>query len=85
MTSKAFIDKNLNAISELFPQVQLRYEYKIHTRTHVIEVIPISFFEGNEEYMNIESEFECEFERMFPKEGILFISENSLTEISAIK
>ncbi len=81
MTSIEFIKEKLTQIWNSFPEVQFRYEFKIHTNTHVIEVIPFSFFEGNEEYMRAESDFEYEFEQIFPEEEILFISEGSLTEI----
>jgi hypothetical protein len=85
MTSKNFIKDKLTQIWNCFPEVQFRYEFKIHTNTHVIEVIPFSVFEGNEEYMRTESDFEYEFEQMFPEEDILFISEGSLTQIKNVE
>ncbi|NLU38558.1 MAG: hypothetical protein GXX78_06670 [Bacteroidales bacterium] len=81
MNSKDFIKHNLSKIWNSFPEVQFRYEFKTHTNTHVIEVTPVSFFEENEEYLDLESDFEYKFEQMFPEEEILFISEGSLTEI----
>lgn len=81
MTAKDYIRQELTRIWNSFPEVQFRYEFKIHTNTHVIEVIPVSFFEENEEYLRLESDFEFEFEQIFPEEEILFISEGSLTEI----
>jgi hypothetical protein len=85
MTSKDFIKDKLSHIWNSFPEVQFRYEFKIHTNTHVIEVVPFSVFEGNEEYMRTESDFEYEFEQMFPEEDILFISEGSLTEMKNVE
>ena len=80
MNSKDFIKHNLSKIWNSFPEVQFRYEFKTHTNTHVIEVTPVSFFEENEEYLDLESDFEYKFEQMFPEEEILFISEGSLTK-----
>lgn len=85
MNSKDFIKDNLSRIWNSFPEVQFRYEFKTHTNTHVIEVTPVSFFEENQEYLNLESDFEYEFEQMFPEEDILFISEGSLTEIKNVE
>lgn len=85
MTAKGFIKDKLTSIWNSFPEVQFRYEFKTQTNTHVIEVIPFSFFEGNEEYLRMESDFEYEFEQIFPEEEILFISEGSLTEIKNVE
>ena len=81
MTAKDFIKNRLTKLWNRFPTVQFQYEFKTHTLTHVIEVIPLSIFEKNEGYMMLESDFEFEFEQLFPLEQILFVSEGSLTEI----
>jgi hypothetical protein len=81
MTAKDYIREELTRIWNCFPEIQFRYEFKILTRTHVVEVNPLSFFKENREYLRMESDFEYEFEQMFPEDEILFISEGSLTEI----
>jgi len=81
MKSKEFIKNKLNYLQSIFNDVKIRYEYRANTYSHIIEIIPLSFFEKNEEYMIVESEIEDEFESKYPNENILFISEGSLSEI----
>lgn len=82
MKSIEFLRTKLNELYSKFSNIKIRYEYRTTTYSHLIEVIPLSFFEENEEYMNIEGQIENEFETSFPNENIVFISEDSLTEIS---
>jgi hypothetical protein len=82
MKSIEFIKNKLGLLHHIFSDIKIRYEYKANTQSHIIEVVPSSFFEKNEEYMSYESDFEEEFENSFPDENILFISEESLTEIN---
>lgn len=82
MESIEFIKKRLTELHGIFLDIQIRYEYRANTQSHIIEVIPYSFFEGNEEYMSYEYNMEDEFENTFPDENILFISDDSLTEIN---
>ena len=78
-TAKEFLIDNLNWLSETFPEIHIRYE--IDTNYHIIEVVPISVFNNNEDYLKAEMFVENRFEEMFPNEEILFISEDSLTKI----
>ena len=82
MNSKKFILESLNRLSVVFPEVKIRYELNIHSQCHIIEIIPLEVFEGNEDYMKAEAALEIEFEKLFPEEEIIFISEGSLTEIT---
>ncbi|MDD2636322.1 MAG: hypothetical protein PHW82_12600 [Bacteroidales bacterium] len=81
MKSKEFIKNKLNYLHSKFNDVKIRYEYRANTYSHIIEIIPLSFFEKNKEYMILESEIEEEFESKYPNENILFISEGALSEI----
>ncbi|MFA6334557.1 MAG: hypothetical protein WCX48_03260 [Bacteroidales bacterium] len=76
-----FVENKLRNLASKFEGIQIRYEYRSNTRSHLIEVIPLSFFEGNTEYFREETNIEDEFEHLFPNESIVFISESSLTEI----
>ena len=81
MKSKAFIKDKLNLLFAKYNNIKIRYEHRIPTTSHLIEILPFSLYDQNEEYMAFESEFESEFESKFPDENILFISEESLSEI----
>ncbi|TKG95207.1 hypothetical protein EYV94_10880 [Puteibacter caeruleilacunae] len=81
MNSRKFIETKLNELYSRFTEVKIRYEFRTNTNSHIIEIIPLSFFEENREYMSVEAEIEEEFETSFPNENILFVSEDSLTEV----
>jgi hypothetical protein len=81
MNAKDYIREELTRIWNCFPEIQFRYEFKTSTRTHVVEVNPLSYFKENRDYLRMESDFESDFEQIYPEEEILFISEGSLTEI----
>lgn len=73
-----------NKLSTLFSEIsgiKIRYEFKVSTNTHIIEVLPVTFFDSNEEYIKQELQIEEDFENRFPEEDILFISKGSLSEI----
>ncbi len=78
-TAKEFLIDNLNWLSELFPEIHIRYE--IRNNNHIIEVVPVSVFENDENYLKAEILLEKQFEQFFPDEEIIFISEDSLTRI----
>lgn len=82
MTAKEYIYKNLQKIANLFTNLTFTYEYKEMTQTHVVEVKPEFEFSLNEEYIDAEIDLTAEFDELFYPESILFISEESLTEIS---
>jgi hypothetical protein len=81
MNSKDFIEEKLNELFSKFEGIQIRYEYRVTTHSHIVEVIPLSFFQSNADYMEFEARFEEEFERLFKNENIVFVSQDSLTEI----
>src|SRR5690554_3701081 len=82
MKSIEFLETKLNELYAKFSDVKIRYEYRANTYSHLIEIIPLSFFEGNEEYISLEAKIEDEFEASFPNENIVFVSEGSLSEIN---
>lgn len=81
MKSTEFIETKLNELYAQFNDIKIRYEIRANTNSHLIEIIPLCFFEENEEYIACETKIEEEFESIFPSENIVFISEDSLTEI----
>jgi hypothetical protein len=79
--SQEFLIGKLSRLITELPEVQVRYEQNEHTFTHVIEILPLSVFKNNPEYIKIERDLEKDFRENFPEEEILFISEDSLNEI----
>ena len=84
MNSKDFIKEKLNELFSKFGGIQIRYEYRANTQSHIIEIIPLSFFESNAHYMEFEAMIEDEFEQLFTNENIVFVSQDSLTEIKQV-
>ena len=81
LTSSEFVKSKLFDLYHKAKGVKIRYEHKKNIYTHIIEVLPIELYR-DEEYMTLEIDLIDEFNKLFPKEEILFISENSLNKIT---
>ncbi|MCP4336251.1 MAG: hypothetical protein GY679_00150 [Mycoplasma sp.] len=82
MNATDYIKTKLKEIASKFNEAKIRYEHRVTTQSHLIEIVPLTFFENDEAYIIEEAAFEDEFEQLFPDENIVFISENSLTQIN---
>ena len=82
-SAKDFLHQKLKKISLEIEDIEIAYEYRVTTQTHIIEVKPNSIFEYSKEYINKEIDLKKEFSNQFPEEELLFISEDSLTEIKS--
>jgi hypothetical protein len=82
MDSKIYIKNKLNEISEIFPELIFRYQFDKSSMTHIIEVKPLESYQSNEAYVQCEADFMFDFENKFFPETILFVSEDSLTQIT---
>ena len=83
MKAIEYLTIKLEQLALKFDDIQIRYEFRINTNSHLIEIIPSSFFEKNALYLIEEGLIEDEFERLFTNENIVFITEGSLTEIKS--
>ncbi|NQU85751.1 MAG: hypothetical protein HQ541_08325 [Mariniphaga sp.] len=81
MKANDFLIEKLKQLAEKIEEIQIRYEFRNSTQSHLVEIIPLRIFEENEAYMQEEAKLEAEFEQLYPTEEIIFISEGSLTEI----
>lgn len=81
MTPSEFINKKIEYLKFKFKDIEIKYQYKITTDTHIIKISPLSLYKNNIEYLFDENDFENEFNKLYPFEEILFISEDSLTKI----
>ncbi len=82
MESKEYLKNKLNEISNIFPELTFRYQFNENTLTHIIEVKPLEDYQTNNEYIKHEAELMFNFENEFFPETILFVSEDSLTQIT---
>lgn len=81
MNPSEFINIKIEYLKSKFKDITIKYQYKLTTNTHIIHISPLSLYEYNIEYLFEEEDIENEFMKLFPTEEILFISEDSLTEI----
>jgi len=81
MKAQDFLIEKLRELSSKYEEVKIRYEYRANTQSHIIEIIPLSFFDKNAEYLLDEANIERQFEELYPFDNIVFISEGSLIEI----
>ena len=85
MESKTYIIKKLEELKNLIENIEIKYEYRTSTNTHIIEINPISVFNNDNLYIQFEEDIQDEFESLFHFEEILFISEESLTKIRNVE
>lgn len=81
MKPSEFINKKIEYLKFKFKDIEIKYQYKITTNTHIIKILPLSLYENNIEYLFEEEDIENEFIKLYPSEELLFISEDSLTKI----
>lgn len=84
MNSQEFIIDKLRNLSYKYSDLKIRYEFRANTLSHIVEILPVTFFETKLEFIVDEVELEKEFEQAYPLESIVFVSENSLTEIRRV-
>ena len=84
MNSQEFIIDKLRNLSYKYSDLKIRYEFRANTLSHIVEILPVTFFETKLEFIVDEVELEKEFEQAYPLENIVFVSENSLTEIRRV-
>jgi len=81
MKSIEYLEIKLQELFLKFEEIQIRYEFRETTQSHLVEIIPSSLYAKNEAYLEEEAKIEDEFEDLYPNENIVFITEGSLTEI----
>jgi len=81
MNPKEYIKSRLNELRNFFPELSFKYKFNQHTSTHIIDVRPLECYSANKDYIKYEADFSYEFDNFFFPETILFVSEDSLTEI----
>lgn len=84
MNSRDYIEKRINDLAFKFSGIRIRCEHREITQSHIIEILPLDFYESNTEYLLEEELIEKEFGALFPDENILFVSEGSLTELARV-
>lgn len=81
MKPSEFINKKIEYLKFKFKDIEIKYQYKITTNTHIIKILPLSLYENNIEYIMEEEDIENEFTELYPFEELLFISDDSLIQI----
>ena len=81
MKSKQYINNKLKELHYHFPNLTIKYEHDSYTQMHIVDIMPLSEYENNEDFMRFETEIGCEFDNLFYPESVMFISSNSLTQI----
>lgn len=81
MSAINYLTEKLKELHNTCPYIDIKYEYVDYINTHVIDVRPKESFEKDEGYVMAQLNLEEEFEKLFPAEEILFITENKLISI----
>jgi hypothetical protein len=81
--ANAFLISNLKKVFLKLENVEISYEFRNSSQTHIVEVKPNSVYKTCENYIKQEMELESFFYKNFPNEILLFITEDSLTKIKS--
>lgn len=81
MKATNFLLEKLSAIYNAHSYLEIKYEFRSHISTHIVEVRPSHCFEGDKEYITQQILIEDMFENLFPTEEIVFITDNPLLKI----
>ena len=82
MNSKQYIYNKLKELHSQFPSLAIKYKHDSYTQMHIVDIMPLSEYENNKEFMRFETEIGYEFDNLFFLESVMFISSNSLTQIT---
>lgn len=82
-SSNDFLKTELKLIFLTLDGVEIRYEFRKSSQTHIVEVKPKSVFRNSAKYIEMEMELDKKFVELFPDEELLFISNDSLTKITS--
>jgi hypothetical protein len=83
MTPKDFLKDRLQKIFNIVKSINIRYEFRETEDTHLIEVTPISEYNENDTYIEMERDLLFDFNDRFFPSTILFITEDSLNEVTS--
>lgn len=83
MNPKDFIKNRLRNIYETVKSINIKYEYREFEDAHLIEVTPLSEFNTNEVYNEMERDLLFDFNDSFFPSTILFVSEDSLNKVTS--
>jgi hypothetical protein len=82
MNPKEFIKNRLREIYETVKSINIKYEFREHEDTHLIEITPVSEFNDNSRYHELERELLFDFNDQYFPSTILFVSEDSLNRVA---
>ena len=82
MKSVDFIKEQLDELINTLPYIKCSYKYDEFDNTHIIKIEPYVFFEKDNQYIELERQIIDDFINRYPYEGIVFISENDIIDMS---
>jgi len=82
MDSKQYITNKLQELHSQFPLLTIKYKYDSYTQMHIVDIMPLDEYDNNAEYKSYETELGFEFDSLFFPESLMFISSESLTQIT---
>lgn len=81
-TSSKFLIDKLKDLHSNIGNISVKYQYNAISLMHLVEILPLNLYEEDERYIALEIALTNDFEKEFPSESILFISDNSLSRVN---
>lgn len=82
MSAKEFVISRLRNIFNTVGTININYEYDEIGDTHLIEITPLSEFNDNSDYIELERELLYDFNSKYFPSTILFVSDESLNRVT---
>ncbi|MDD3723156.1 MAG: hypothetical protein PHW92_11865 [Lutibacter sp.] len=82
MIIKDYIIGKINDLVTAFPFLKVSYQIDSYSNSNYLKVIPKDYFDSNLEYQKYETELIIDFITKYPFDEIVFISDDSLIEVT---
>lgn len=82
MESKKFLINKLRELHNVFPHLSIKYKYDDYSEKHIVDIMPLTEYEDNSNYITYESNLSYEFDNAFFPQSVMFISADSLTKLT---
>jgi hypothetical protein len=82
MTATEFIKNKIDNLVNDMPNIKCSYEFDRTALVHLIEILPSSIYEKNDDYIDSEQNIIFDFIENFPDENISFITSGSIVKIN---
>lgn len=83
ITSQDFLKQKIDYLVELFPTIQISYEYDPFDDDHVIEILPREIYQTDNRLLSEEVKMMLDFSKEYPYEMVVFCTEGDIIAVES--